>query len=253
MGGGSEALATLNNSAGPIVGFFVGPIIGTWSDQSTSKWGRRRPIIVAGLISTVVAGLIYASSKQILGPGRGSMYLACVMQWVLDFTINAMQTPFRALVADLASPKQQMPMQIFFAVVCAVGCFMAFSINKIYDVPVHHMLENMSIVMLINVVCVGIALLVAREKQYVRTGEQSDSVCGPVTGMCGAFKGMPAAFYTLLFVQCMVWLGNTVWGSYGKVWFTNSVYPGDPEAPAGSLAREVSVAGADAFSTAAEQ
>merc|ERR1712176_782334 len=34
--------------------------------------------------------------------------------------------------------------------------------------------------------------------------------------------------------------------------FTNSVYPGDPEAPAGSLEREVYVAGADAFSTAGQ-
>merc|ERR1712050_274203 len=164
---------------------------------------------VAGLISTVVAGLIYASSKQILGPGRGSMYLACVMQWVLDFTINAMQTPFRALVADLASPKQQLPMQIFLAVVCAVGCFLAFSIMKLYDVAIHHMLELMCLVLFINVVCVGLALLVAREKQYVRTSEQqSTSVCGPIAGMCGAFKGMPSAFYILLFVQCMVWMGN---------------------------------------------
>merc|ERR1719373_456833 len=94
--GASESFATLNNSAGPIVGFFVGPIIGTWSDQSTSKWGRRRPIIFAGLLSTTVAGLLYAGAKQLLGPGDGSMYLAAVMQWVLDFTINAMQTPFRA-------------------------------------------------------------------------------------------------------------------------------------------------------------
>jgi len=70
--------------------------------------------------------------------------------------------------------------------------------------------------------------------------------------MVGAFKGMPNAFYILLFVQCAVWLGNTVWGSYGKVWFTNSVYPGDPEAAAGSFAREVYVAGADAFSTAGQ-
>merc|ERR1712051_705345 len=50
----------------------------------------------------------------------------------------------------------------------------------------------------------------------------------------------------------MAWLGNTVWGSYGKVWFTNIVYAGDPEAPPGSLAREVYVAGADAFSTAGQ-
>jgi len=250
--GASESFATLNNSAGPIVGFIVGPLVGTWSDQSTSKWGRRRPIILAGLLSTTIAGLLYAGAKQLLGEGDGAMYLAAVMQWVLDFTINAMQTPFRALVSDLASPKQQLPMQIFFAVVCAVGCFIAFSIMKLYEVAIHHMLELMCLVLVINFVCVGIALSVTKEKQYVRTGEQQASACGPIAGMCGAFKGMPKAFYILLFVQCMVWLGNTVWGSYGKVWFTNSVYPGDSEAVPGSFARETYIEGADAFSTAGQ-
>merc|ERR1719205_538755 len=182
--GASESFATLNNSAGPIVG--------------------------AGLLSTTIAGLLYAGAKQLLGEGDGAMYLAAVMQWVLDFTINAMQTPFRALVSDLSSPKQQLPMQIFFAVVCAVGCFIAFSIMKLYDVAIHHMLELMCLVLFMNFVCVGLALSVAREKQYVRTAEQSSSVCGPVTGMCEAFRGMPRAFYTLIFVQCMAWLGNTV-------------------------------------------
>lgn len=251
--GASESFATLNNSAGPIVGFIVGPIVGTWSDQSESKWGRRRPIIVAGLLATIVAGLLYAGAKQLMGEGNGAMYLAASMQWVLDFTINAMQTPFRALVADLASPKQQLPMQIFFAIVCAVGCFFAFSIMKLYDVAIHHMLELMCIVLLINVACVGLTLLIAKEKPYVRTGEQQSSgPCGMVRGMGKAFKGMPPAFYTLIFVQCMVWLGNTFWGSYGKEWFTHSVYPGDSEAAVGSLAREVYIAGADAFASAGQ-
>merc|ERR1739844_447706 len=106
-------MGTLNNSAGPVVGFIVGPIVGTWSEQSTSKWGRRRPIIVAGLLSTLVAGLLYSGAEQLLGKGSQAMYLAAIMQWVLDFTINAMQTPFRALVADLASADQQLPMQSF--------------------------------------------------------------------------------------------------------------------------------------------
>jgi len=249
--GASEAFATLNNSAGPIVGFIVGPIVGTWSDQSESKWGRRRPIIVAGLVSTIVAGLLYAGAKQILGPGDGAMYLAASMQWVLDFTINAMQTPFRALVADLASPEQQLPMQIFFAIVCAVGCFFAFSIMKLYEVAIHHMLELMCIVLLVNIACVALALFVAREKQYKRTGDSSGS-SNPVAGMCGACKGMPVAFYTLIFVQCMVWLGNTFWGSYGKEWFTHSVFPGDAEAPKGSFGREMYIAGADAFASAGQ-
>jgi len=249
--GASEAFATLNNSAGPIVGFIVGPIVGTWSDQSESKWGRRRPIIVAGLVSTIVAGLLYAGAKQILGPGDGAMYLAASMQWVLDFTINAMQTPFRALVADLASPQQQLPMQIFFAIVCALGCFIAFSIMKLYEVAIHHMLELMFIVLLVNVACVALALCVAREKQYKRTGSSSSS-SNPCAGMCGTIKGQPMVFYTLIFVQCMVWLGNTFWGSYGKEWFTHCVFPGDPEAPEGSAGREMYIAGADAFASAGQ-
>merc|ERR1739844_777073 len=245
-------MGTLNNSAGPVVGFIVGPIVGTWSEQSTSKWGRRRPIIVAGLLSTLVAGLLYSGAEQLLGKGSQAMYLAAIMQWVLDFTINAMQTPFRALVADLASADQQLPMQIFFAVVCAIGCFLAFSIMKLYDVAVHHMLELMSIVMLINIVCVALALLVAKEKQYVPVGKQNASVCGAITGMSGAFKGMPVAFYILLFVQAMVWLGNTVWGAYGMEWFTLSVYPGDPEAARGSTARQMYIAGETDFGTAGQ-
>merc|ERR1712156_486777 len=137
--------------------------------------------IVAGLLSTLIAGLLYSGAEQLLGKGSMAMYLAATMQWVLDFTINAMQTPFRALVADLASADQQMPMQIFFAVVCAVGCFLAFSIMKLYDVAIHHMLELMSIVMLINIVCVGLALLVAKEKQFVPVGKQKGGVCDAIT------------------------------------------------------------------------
>ena len=63
---------------------------------------------------------------------------------------------------------------------------------------------------------------------------------------------MPFAFYTLIFVQCMVWLGNTFWGSYGKEWFTHSVFPGDAEAPQGSFARELYIAGAEAFASAGQ-
>merc|ERR1712173_241345 len=63
---------------------------------------------------------------------------------------------------------------------------------------------------------------------------------------------MPIAFYTLIFVQCMGWLGNTVWGTYGKVWFTHGVYPGDSEAAPGTVAHDAYVAGAAAFSTAGQ-
>merc|ERR1719414_813647 len=49
--GASPSLATLNNIAGPITGFFTGPLVGAISDNCTSRLGRRRPIILLGLAS----------------------------------------------------------------------------------------------------------------------------------------------------------------------------------------------------------
>ncbi len=46
--GAAPFVATLNNIAGPITGFFTGPLVGAISDKCTLKFGRRRPVILAG-------------------------------------------------------------------------------------------------------------------------------------------------------------------------------------------------------------
>ena len=45
-------------------------------------------------------------------PEGKAVYFAAPMYWVLDVTINVLQTPHRALVADLATEEQQIPMQV---------------------------------------------------------------------------------------------------------------------------------------------
>jgi len=253
--GATAEFATANNSAGPVIGFIVGPIVGTWSDQSTSRWGRRRPIIVAGFLATLIAGFLYSGAGQVMSAlgydpkeGKGAMYLAASMQWVVYFTINVMQTPFRALVSDLSSPDQQMPMQIFFCVVCAIGGFFAFFIMGIYEKTIDHMMELTCIVLLINAVAVAIMLSVARETPFVPKDNKKKSACDPVIQMMGAVKGRPNVFYLLIFVQCCVWLGNSVWGVYGKEYFTKSVYEGNQTALENTTGYDEYVAGNAAFS-----
>jgi solute carrier family 45 protein 1/2/4 len=132
----TDSLATLNNIAGPITGFFTGPIVGATSDNLTSRFGRRRPVILAGLISVCIAGTLFSTSEYFMPEGK-AVYFAAPMYWVLDVTINVLQTPHRALVADLATEEQQIPMQVAFVVLMSIGNFMAFSIMKIYKCPVH--------------------------------------------------------------------------------------------------------------------
>merc|ERR1719336_3780313 len=162
--GMGPALATLNNVAGPITGFFTGPLVGATSDSCTSKFGRRRPIILAGLVSTWVAGMLFSSAEHLFS-GHTALYFAAPMYWVMDVTINILQTPHRALVADLASEEQQVPMQVVFVFMMAIGNFLGFSVMQIYTVPVEHMLVLMLGICALNTACVGIQFLVAREKQ----------------------------------------------------------------------------------------
>jgi solute carrier family 45 protein 1/2/4 len=232
--GMGPALATLNNVAGPITGFFTGPIVGATSDNCTSRFGRRRPVIVAGLISTWVAGTLFAASEHLFDK-HTAIYFAAPMYWIMDVTINILQTPHRALVADLATEEQQVPMQVVFVFMMAVGNFLAFCIYPIYPVPVEHMLELMLYICLLNTVCVLIQFSVVREKPLTRDFKAAGaSLCAPVLNVVDAVKSSPFVLWHLAAVQCLVWMGNTSWNLYGGQWFSNSVHEGDLNAPAGS-------------------
>lgn len=87
--------------AGPISGLIVQPIIGVVADQSTSKWGRRRPTIVLG--SAIVAGSLVTLgfTKEIVAALVGldseatrtlTIMLAVMSLYTVDFAINAGRT-----------------------------------------------------------------------------------------------------------------------------------------------------------------
>merc|ERR1712190_289275 len=97
----------------------------------------------------------------------------------------------------------------------------------------------------------GLQLLVAREKQFKRRGG-GHGLCSAITGMAGASKGMPKAFFALLGVNCLVWFANTFWSSYGKLWLTIGVYEGNPNAPEGSQALQRYEEGASVFGLAGQ-
>jgi len=236
--GMGPALATLNNIAGPITGFFTGPLVGSLSDRCTSRMGRRRPIILGGLISTWVAGLLFSGAEHLFSSSNVVAF-AVPMFWVVDVTVNMLQTPHRALVADLASEEQQVPMQVVFVVMMAVGNFIGFSIMRIYEVPTDHMFELMLLICFFNTVCVGIQFLVAREtpldpSKETKAESACETVCAPVVGIVNSVKGMPGLLYHLAVVQALVFIGITAWNGYGAQWFGDSVYGGDEHAPKGS-------------------
>jgi maltose/moltooligosaccharide transporter len=101
--------------AAPLSGLIVQPIIGYASDHTWTRLGRRRPYFLGGALLTTLA-LAWM-------PGASALWVAAVMLWLMDASINISMEPFRAFVGDQL-PEGQRPlgfaMQSFFIGVGAV-------------------------------------------------------------------------------------------------------------------------------------
>jgi maltose/moltooligosaccharide transporter len=86
--------------AAPLTGLLVQPIIGYLSDRTWHrKWGRRRPFFFIGAV--------LASIALFLMPQSTMLWMAAVLLWVLDASINISMEPFRAFVGDKLTSEQR--------------------------------------------------------------------------------------------------------------------------------------------------
>ncbi|MDP8905574.1 MAG: MFS transporter [Chloroflexota bacterium] len=84
--------------AGVLTAIIVQPTIGTISDYTTSRWGRRKPYIVIGTLLDLVFLWAVASADT---------YIAIVAALVLlQFSSNFAQGPFQGYVPDLVPAEQ---------------------------------------------------------------------------------------------------------------------------------------------------
>lgn len=95
--------------AGPVTGLLVQPIIGSMSDRTWNRLGRRRPYFLTGAILASIA-LFFMPDSPVL-------WMAAGLLWILDASINVSMEPFRAFVADKLNVDQRTAgfvMQSFF-------------------------------------------------------------------------------------------------------------------------------------------
>ena len=85
--------------AGPVTGLLVQPIIGSMSDRTWNRLGRRRPYFLTGAI--------LASIALFFMPDSSMLWMAAGLLWILDANINVSMEPFRAFVADKLSVDQR--------------------------------------------------------------------------------------------------------------------------------------------------
>lgn len=124
--------------AGPLSGIIVQPIVGIASDHCTHRLGRRRPFLIVGALLVAAAftllgnapsigrlvgdrTLVDAVSGQERVGSRAALSVAILAFFMLDFSIQAIQGPLRALLTDVVPESQQSTGNARFALMVGVG------------------------------------------------------------------------------------------------------------------------------------
>lgn len=111
--------------AAPVTGLMVQPIIGYYSDRTWhQRWGRRRPFFALGAVLATIA--------LFMMPNSSALWMAVVMLWLMDASINISMEPFRAFVGDMLPDDQRtsgFAMQSFFI---GLGAIIASALPYIF-------------------------------------------------------------------------------------------------------------------------
>jgi maltose/moltooligosaccharide transporter len=110
--------------AAPLSGMIIQPILGRISDRTWTFLGRRRPFILAGAILSSVVLLLM--------PNSPSLWVAAILLWLLDGSLNIAMQPYRALVADVAPEKQQTVCYCVQTALVGIGSTLASTLPWIF-------------------------------------------------------------------------------------------------------------------------
>ncbi|MFC2149605.1 MFS transporter [Candidatus Auribacterota bacterium] len=97
--GATESQIPILWLAAPLTGLIVQPIVGHLSDRTWCRLGRRRPYFLGGTVLATIALFMMPHSKAV--------WMAAILLWMLDFSVNISMEPFRAFVGDLLPSKQR--------------------------------------------------------------------------------------------------------------------------------------------------
>ena len=91
----------------PLMGMIVQPIVGSASDRTWNRLGRRLPYVVLGALVAIVV-MCFLPNAGSLGLGISqAIIFGLVMLMLLDTSINMAMQPFKMLVGDSVNEKQK--------------------------------------------------------------------------------------------------------------------------------------------------
>lgn len=238
---------------GPISGLLVQPIVGYYSDRSTSRFGRRRPFILSGALAVAIAVFLIGYAAD-LGHSLGddlskktrprAVTFFVIGFWILDVANNMLQGPCRAFLADLAAgdEKKMRTANGFFSFFMAVGNILGYaagSYSKLHKIFPFTETEACNVFcanlkscfffsILLLIILATFALIYVedtpKKKPEVKDDDETPVTC--FGELFGAFKELKRPMWILMLVTAVNWIAWFPFFLFDTDWMGREVYGG---------------------------
>ncbi|MBQ8064477.1 MAG: SLC45 family MFS transporter [Prevotella sp.] len=228
----------------PLMGILVQPIVGTLSDRTWTRFGRRIPYLFIGAAVAVLVMCLLPNAGSLGLTVSAAMMFGLVALMFLDTSINMAMQPFKMLVGDMVNEEQKAKAYSIQSFLCNAGSVVGYLFPFIFTfIGISNVAEkgvipdsviwSFYIGAAILILCVIYTTLKVKEwnpQEYEEyNGTSKDSGESEESGSVNWFtllKNAPSTFWKVGLVQFFCWLAfmymwtytngtiaDTVWGT----------------------------------------
>ena len=203
----------------PLMGIIVQPIIGTLSDKTWCRFGRRIPYLFVGAaVAVLVMCLLPNSGSFGMAVSTAMVFGLCALMF-LDTSINMAMQPFKMLVGDMVNEKQKALAYSIQSFLCNAGSLVGyvfpflFTVLGISNIAAKGVVPDTVIYSFyigaaILILCVIYTTLKVKEMppaEYAQYHGLKTNLNEEKVNVIKLLKNAPRAFWTVGLVQFFCW------------------------------------------------
>lgn len=205
----------------PLMGLLVQPIIGTLSDKTWTRFGRRIPYLFVGAAFAVAVMCLLPNAGSFGLTIGGAMIFGLIALMLLDTSINMAMQPFKMLVGDMVNEKQKAKAYSIQSFLCNAGNVVGFVFPYVFawiglknqapkGVVPDTVIWSFYVGAAILILCVVYTVLKVKEwtpAEYAEYNEAKEEVKEEKADWLTLLKNAPATFWKVGLVQFFCWAG----------------------------------------------
>ncbi|MBQ4633311.1 MAG: SLC45 family MFS transporter [Prevotella sp.] len=224
----------------PLMGILIQPVVGSLSDKTWCRFGRRIPYLFFGAAVSVLVMCLLPNSGSFGMAVSTAMVFGLISLMFLDTSINMAMQPFKMLVGDMVNEKQKSLAYSIQSFLCNAGSLAGYVFPFFFTllgisneapegVIPDSVIYSFYIGAVILILCVIYTTIKVKEwnpKEYAEYNGLSKPLNEEKANMLQLLVKAPKAFWTVGLVQFFCWaafmymwtytngtISDTVWGT----------------------------------------